>query len=413
MIIARRADRRLAHDPQFITINNCVAHTSGSGIGLANTHDSTISGCEVYGVNHVPGSPASAAYTGGVFADYLSARNTLSGNRIHDCADNGIFIGSSGSSTATPDNVCINNMIWNCGTQASATYAGGIGCRRATNSTVSNNSISMPATSNYAGVRLMGGSSSAPLMLAEFSNNIVQHLGTSQCIQTEYSTAGQLPAICDNNLYDTAGGGPVGGIGTSTTAPTTTYPTLLDWQTVSGLEAASIGASAGFLSATDLHITPSSAAFNAGSLLALVTTDIDGDPRPLGGIPDIGADETPASGLFAGFTADVLAGPAPLTVNFTDFSFSSDPGGITSWAWDFDNDGTIDDMTQNPTHVYQCPGVYSVSLTVTDAVNPMNTFTRTSYITVGEFVFDLSTTGAGDLRVSIRTPARTSCRRAR
>ena len=32
-------------------------------------------------------------------------------------------------------------------------------------------------------------------------------------------------------------------------------------------------------------------------------------------------------GLFPGFTVDVTAGLAPLTVQFTDVSFSSDPHG--------------------------------------------------------------------------------------
>lgn len=40
----------------------------------------------------------------------------------------------------------------------------------------------------------------------------------------------------------------------------------------------------------------------------------------------------PASGLYAGFSANVTKGPSPLTVQFTDSSFSSDPGGVIGWA---------------------------------------------------------------------------------
>jgi len=53
-------------------------------------------------------------------------------------------------------------------------------------------------------------------------------------------------------------------------------------------------------------------------------------------------------------------GDAPLRVCFTDLS----TGDVTSWAWDFDNDGEIDSTQQNPCHTYVEPGVYEVTLTV-------------------------------------------------
>ncbi|AKB29104.1 Chitin binding protein [Methanosarcina siciliae T4/M] len=60
------------------------------------------------------------------------------------------------------------------------------------------------------------------------------------------------------------------------------------------------------------------------------------------------------------FTADVTGGIAPLTVNFTDQS----TGSPTSWAWDFENDGTVDSTEQNPVHTYSAAGNYTVNLTV-------------------------------------------------
>ena len=69
--------------------------------------------------------------------------------------------------------------------------------------------------------------------------------------------------------------------------------------------------------------------------------------------------------IVADFTADPLTGLAPLTVNFTDTS----SGDITSWEWDFDNDGNIDSTDENPTHVYTEIGIYTVSLTVSDGTN--------------------------------------------
>ncbi|MCA8975412.1 MAG: PKD domain-containing protein [Planctomycetes bacterium] len=89
---------------------------------------------------------------------------------------------------------------------------------------------------------------------------------------------------------------------------------------------------------------------------------------------------TPATGLFANFTSDVTGGASPLTVNFQDTSFSSDPGGVTGWAWDFENDGTVDSTAQNPTHIYTACGTYDVSLMVTDGAFPPDTKVVTAYI---------------------------------
>ncbi len=68
----------------------------------------------------------------------------------------------------------------------------------------------------------------------------------------------------------------------------------------------------------------------------------------------------------ANFTASPTSGCAPLTVNFTDLT----PGVVTTWAWDIDNNGSVDYTTQNPTHVYSTPGTYTVRLAVTDAPGP-------------------------------------------
>jgi PKD repeat protein len=72
--------------------------------------------------------------------------------------------------------------------------------------------------------------------------------------------------------------------------------------------------------------------------------------------------------LVCNFAADVLFGNIPLTVHFTDeSSLSQTP--ITSWSWDFDNDGVIDSHEQNPTYTYTTAGSYTVSLTVGDGAN--------------------------------------------
>ena len=108
---------------------------------------------------------------------------------------------------------------------------------------------------------------------------------------------------------------------------------------------------------------------------------------------------TPASGLYAGFTADVTGGVSPLAVNFTDSTFTSDPNGITSWAWDFDGDSVIDSNLQNPTFVYANCGTYNVSLTVTDGTHAPNTHTKTAYITTDAIAANFTYQVVGPLTV--------------
>ena len=63
--------------------------------------------------------------------------------------------------------------------------------------------------------------------------------------------------------------------------------------------------------------------------------------------------------------ADKVAGPAPLTVNFTGTGSDPDGDAIT-YAWDFTSDGTVDATTANATHTYAEPGQYTATFTVSD-----------------------------------------------
>lgn len=65
--------------------------------------------------------------------------------------------------------------------------------------------------------------------------------------------------------------------------------------------------------------------------------------------------------VIANFTADKTRGDAPLPVNFKDAS----TGTITSWLWDFNNDGLTDSTEQNPSYEYSNRRTYTVKLTVT------------------------------------------------
>ena len=80
----------------------------------------------------------------------------------------------------------------------------------------------------------------------------------------------------------------------------------------------------------------------------------------------------------ANFTATPVMGSAPLSVPFQDASTSPDAA-ITAWMWDF-GDGTTS-TEQNPTHTFNNPGGYTVSLTVT-ASSGSDTRTRQALVLV-------------------------------
>jgi PKD repeat protein len=73
---------------------------------------------------------------------------------------------------------------------------------------------------------------------------------------------------------------------------------------------------------------------------------------------------------FCNFTASTQTGNAPLSVEFNDVSTVSKPGdplfAITSREWDF-GDGSPKEYTQKVIHLFQKPGQYKVSLTVTNS----------------------------------------------
>ncbi len=84
--------------------------------------------------------------------------------------------------------------------------------------------------------------------------------------------------------------------------------------------------------------------------------------------------------LLADFEADITEGNMPLNVQFTDLS----SGNPSTWEWDFENDGIIDAHEQNPLWVYNEPGVYSVTLSVSDSLGSTDSITKENYITVLE-----------------------------
>ncbi len=79
----------------------------------------------------------------------------------------------------------------------------------------------------------------------------------------------------------------------------------------------------------------------------------------------------------ANFTANNTSGIAPETIQFTDKS----TGNISSYAWDFNNDGVIDSTLQNPSWTYSTAGTYTVTETVTGPGGSSKE-TFTDYLTI-------------------------------
>ena len=67
---------------------------------------------------------------------------------------------------------------------------------------------------------------------------------------------------------------------------------------------------------------------------------------------------TVGSSATANFTAPTVC--AGLATTFTDASSA----GVDAWNWDFDNNGTVDNTTQNPSHTFPAAGTYPVNLEV-------------------------------------------------
>ncbi|MCD4817762.1 MAG: PKD domain-containing protein [Candidatus Cloacimonetes bacterium] len=72
-----------------------------------------------------------------------------------------------------------------------------------------------------------------------------------------------------------------------------------------------------------------------------------------------------AGSPLADFSYDIVTAHAPVDVTFSDLSVQG-TFEITTWNWDFDNDGTIDSAEQNPSYVFSEPGNYTIKLTVSD-----------------------------------------------
>lgn len=85
-----------------------------------------------------------------------------------------------------------------------------------------------------------------------------------------------------------------------------------------------------------------------------------------------------ASQLSADFSATPTSGTNKLEVQFSDLTTGGPP---STWFWDFGDGGSS--TQQHPLHVYDAPGVYTVTLQVLVSIFQLDTETKVDFIRVG------------------------------
>jgi hypothetical protein len=285
---------------EFFTVSNNIVHDNDNiGIdfigfegenpdpALDRARDGTVVGNLVYNINSY-GNPAygNERSAGGIYVDG-GTRIVVERNIVHD-SNLGVELASEHSGKNTSYITLRSNFFYN-NTQTGIAMGGYDTKRGSTeNCVIVNNTLYNNFTQGDWGAELYIQYDTRYNII---KNNIIYANSYRRFIESW--SAVMTDNLVDRNLYYAAGGGDNG----TWIWKNVTYTTFGAYQSGSGNDSTGlIGLDPLLINATagDLHINTGSPAINAGENLTsaqMGTMDIDGNPRIIGGIVDIGADE--------------------------------------------------------------------------------------------------------------------------
>lgn len=300
------------------------------GMLMGNANNFVISGNTVLGVTNFTGTTGANT---GIQLAFAITNGTVTGNRIsnvHNLSASGTgAFGMQLGATPTTNILIANNFIWDIQAAGSATVTSnghGItinGAATAGGYKIYHNSINLN-TDQTSGTTAALNITSAVVAAGaiDLRNNILantQTAGATRFSVFSAAAASVFSTIDYNDYFSTGAVGSLGG---------TVRTTLADWQTATGQDVNSKAVDPLFVSATDLHLQPTSPLLGMGVSGTGVTTDIDGQTRDTP--PDIGADEIPAATTpgtvqfnSATYSVGEAAGTVTLTITRTGGSFGA------------------------------------------------------------------------------------------
>jgi Calx-beta domain len=299
------------------------------GMLIGNAQNFTVSNNTIAGISS---TTVTSSTMSGIQIALLVNGGTVTGNKISDIKHNNTTgWGSNGiyfTASSTASNVtAANNFISDVASQGfngqadtdngyGIVVALGGGYKIYHNSILLNtNQGAGAATGQTAGINVLTGLAAGAVDLRDNAIASTQTLGTRYGVIC--NSANTVFSNINYNDYFAQNVGFIGG---------SARPTLANWQTGTGQDANSIAVDPLYVTVpapADLHLQAASTLVNAGTTVAGVTTDIDGQTRDA--MPDIGADElianTPGVLQFSAPTysvaENVAGGLATITVTRT------------------------------------------------------------------------------------------------
>ena len=325
----------IAHADAELALVTLANGSAGSGPACLGIEAGLVRECRVTGCSYGMGRTV----TGGtvLMSGGRLMRSVIDGNTITGTGWNSVFAAGVCASAGVVENCLIKGNSARCyndngGIEASALNLSGTA--QAANCTIIDN------------IATMNGSGRKPMTTYAAKNAKIVNCAIfgNTCVVADYTVWAGTAANYVNCVSD------------SSAAINATCSTAVD---------------PGFADPANGNYTPTYASplRDAGSnadyaVAALSETDLKGDARILNDTIDVGACEyVPSTVMAADFTYTVNQRLLPASVTFS--AVVENAPGVVTYRWDFDNDGTVDLVTQEAeiTNEYSVAGIYDVTLT--------------------------------------------------